>query len=160
MLAALIASAIPLYLAWSALSLYSNVRRAKASGLRVHVSPISTRNPLWMLLQPVLIPVLERLLGADTVDEWLKLTKRSWNFHDRYRMHERYGKVFAHATPSDIEVFVADAAASDELLARKRDFLKPMHMVRTFALSLSLPHTQLRRRIEIKHFLYFSYLVS
>ncbi|KAB2573705.1 putative cytochrome P450 [Lasiodiplodia theobromae] len=127
MIAALIASVIPLYLAWSALSLYNNVRLAKASGLRVHVSPISTRNPLWMLFQPALVAILERL-GVDT-DEWLKLTKRSWNFHDRYRMHQRYGKVFAHATPSDIEVFVADAAASDELLARKRDFLKPMHMV-------------------------------
>ncbi|OJD35576.1 cytochrome p450 [Diplodia corticola] len=124
---ALVASAIPLYLLWSALSLYTNVRRAKATGLRVHVSPISTHNLLWIVFEPLVVRLLE-FLGADTVD-LLRLAKRNWNFHDRYRVHDLYGKVFAHATPAGIEVHVADAAASDELLARKRDFIKPMGMV-------------------------------
>ncbi|EOD51415.1 putative cytochrome p450 protein [Neofusicoccum parvum UCRNP2] len=44
-------------------------------------------------------------------------------------MHQKYGKVFAHATPSNIEIFVADAASSYEVLARKKDFGKPMHFV-------------------------------
>ncbi|KAL1643698.1 hypothetical protein SLS58_004713 [Diplodia intermedia] len=126
---ALIASAIPLYLIWSAVSLYNNVRRAKATGLRVHISPISPGNPLWLIFEPLIVRTLEMLLGVNNATELLLMSKRSWNFHDRYRMHDRYGKVFAHATPADIEIYVADAAASDELLARKRDFIKPMHMV-------------------------------
>ncbi|KAL0260621.1 hypothetical protein SLS55_004311 [Diplodia seriata] len=126
---ALIASVIPLYLAWSALSLYNNVRRAKATGLRVHISPISPNNPIWLIFEPLIVRTLEMLLGVNNTNELLRMSKRSWNFHDRFRMHERYGKVFAHATPADIEIYVADAAASDELLSRKRDFIKPMHMV-------------------------------
>ncbi|KKY22344.1 putative cytochrome p450 [Diplodia seriata] len=126
---ALIASVIPLYLAWSALSLYNNVRRAKATGLRVHISPISPNNPIWLIFEPLIVRSLEMLLGVNNTNELLRMSKRSWNFHDRFRMHERYGKVFAHATPADIEIYVADAAASDELLSRKRDFIKPMHMV-------------------------------
>ncbi|KAH7063432.1 cytochrome P450 monooxygenase-like protein [Macrophomina phaseolina] len=127
MLAMLIASAIPLYLVWSALCLFQNVQRARSTGLKVVISPISARNPVWMIFQDLLIPILDKL-GVDT-ESALKLTKRSWNFHDRYQMHQKYGKAFAHATPSEVEIYVADPASSDELLARKKDFVKPMDMV-------------------------------
>ncbi|GME45903.1 Cytochrome P450 [Neofusicoccum parvum] len=127
MLAVLLASAIPLYVVWTAVCLANNVRRARSSGLQVVVSPFSARNPLWMVFQGVLVPVLERLPFG--VAGAIRLTKRSWNFHDRFQMHLKHGKAFAHATPREIEFYVADAASSDELLSRKKDFLKPMDMV-------------------------------
>lgn len=128
-LGVLIASAIPLWLVWSAVCLFNNVQQAKSTGLQVVVSPISSQNPLWLVFQDAIIPVLKKLPFIDAAS-MVKLSKRGWNFFDRYQMHLKYGKVFAHATPSGIEIFVADAASSNDLLNRRKDFPKPMDMVR------------------------------
>lgn len=47
-------------------------------------------------------------------------------------MHAEHGKIFIHVTPGGNEMFVADAAASDQILSRRKDFLKPIDMLGRF----------------------------
>ncbi|KAF4637518.1 hypothetical protein G7Y89_g575 [Cudoniella acicularis] len=58
-----------------------------------------------------------------------RYNKPAWNYYDKFNMHTEYGKIFLHVTPGGNALFVADAAASDIILSRRKEFLKPIEML-------------------------------
>jgi cytochrome P450 len=47
-----------------------------------------------------------------------------WGWKDGFAMQARYGDAFTIVTPVENEVFVADAKAADDILTRRKDFVK------------------------------------
>ena len=112
--------------------LLANYRAAKNTGLPIVLSPVAHLNPVWILVQPVLAPILAKLpfgLGSFT-----RYNTLSWFYGDKYRMHEEYGKVFMHVTPGENELHVADPSVNQQIFSRRRDFEKPEWILREFQL--------------------------
>lgn len=49
-------------------------------------------------------------------------------FKARHSFQEKYGPAFIIVTPEEIELIIADAEASDDVLNRRKDFIKPEKM--------------------------------
>ena len=85
-----------------------------------------------MIFQDTLLPILESLpygLGSFT-----RYNKRGWGYYDKYKIHQQYGKIFAHVTPAEIEVYIAEPSVSEQVLVtRKKEFVKPTEMVRKYS---------------------------
>ncbi|OJK03599.1 hypothetical protein ASPACDRAFT_49716 [Aspergillus aculeatus ATCC 16872] len=95
-------------LAWTLYSLgglVQNVGRARRLGIPYHVLPASPVNPLWIVLEPVIFFILDRL--PFQVGRVSHYGRRSWQFADRAQSHLRMGDAWALATPSEVFVYVA-----------------------------------------------------
>ena len=74
---------------------YSDARRI---GIPIVSSPVSQMNVFWIILQPILLPLLRRLpfgLGS-----FIRYNRRGWAFHDKCNMHLEFGDAWVHVTPS------------------------------------------------------------
>lgn len=109
-------------------SISSNSRLSSKSRLPIVYSPIGAVNPVWILIQPYLLPLIKCLpwgLGA-----WSRYNHRGWLFRDKYKMHLELGDAWLHVTPFTRTLYLADALACQEVYGRKDDFQKPMHLFR------------------------------
>jgi hypothetical protein len=116
-----------LYLLWTVRNLVKNFATARQLHLPTFIVPLNPPNPLWALfLAKPLVPLLMRLplnLGS-----WARISYFGWSFDDKYRIHDELGDVFVAVTTGGIEVHIANAAAVNEILARRRDFPKPVEL--------------------------------
>lgn len=116
-------------LAWILRSIYSihvNRKSAEQTGLPVVLSPFNPVDPLWMLLQRVVIPLCPYLpfgLGSFT-----RYNRMGWSYHDKYRLHSELGDAFVHVNPARNQLFLANPEAIEEVFLRRKDFPKPVHM--------------------------------
>lgn len=127
----LLLSLICVLLLWLLIPLYQNYLQVRDVGLPVHFAPFGGRlNPIWFALEPRLGPVVKRLsnLGGPfsilrfidyTVGDWFFTTRRSPR-----NPHVRFGPAFFVVSPGGIQLAVADAAAIDHVLARRKQFVK------------------------------------
>lgn len=100
---------------------YSDARKID---IPIVSSPVSPMNLFWVLLQPLLLPLLRRLpfrLGSFT-----RYNRRGWAFHDKCKMHLEFGDAWVHVTPTANWLYLSDADAVKELFSRRRDFIKPI----------------------------------
>lgn len=120
---------VGLPLAWAiytALSLAVKYQNARRINVPMVLSPVGQMNVLWMFTQPVLLPWLKRLpfgLGSFT-----RYNRRGWGYMDRCQLHLELGDAFVHVTPDDNWLYLSDADAVTEVLSRRRDFVKPVHI--------------------------------
>ncbi|KUJ12892.1 cytochrome P450, family 5, subfamily A [Mollisia scopiformis] len=105
-----------------ALRTYKNYQKARTIGLPIVFSPFTTLSPIWALFGPRLGPICMRLPFG--LGDFVRHSGFSFFWHDRYRMHEQYGPALCVVTPGDVQVIIADGAAADDMLARRRDFIK------------------------------------
>ncbi|KIH93320.1 hypothetical protein SPBR_04167 [Sporothrix brasiliensis 5110] len=110
------------WLVSSAHRLYVNYRNAVRSGFPVLLCPVNTQNPLYMALNPALRPLLKRILPTAVYDRWHPATY-GWEFRDRHGLHDRIGPVFVLVTTGVNELWCADPALAQILLARRKDFV-------------------------------------
>lgn len=113
-------------LSWPLFKLLRNYNEARKCDLPILITPISVLNPVWTLSQHFAGPLLERLpfgLGGFALYSGL-----AWMFKARYSFQEKYGPAFIIVTPEEIELVIADAEAADEILNRRKDFIKPEKM--------------------------------
>ncbi|RAK81871.1 cytochrome P450 [Aspergillus fijiensis CBS 313.89] len=116
-------------LAWTLYSLgglVQNIGRARRLGIPYHVLPASPVNPLWVVLEPVIFFILDRLpfqLGRVSY-----YGRRSWQFADRAQSHLRMGDAWALATPSEVFVYVCDPEAITQIISRRVDFIRPVEL--------------------------------
>ncbi|KAL9625277.1 MAG: hypothetical protein Q9160_000679 [Pyrenula sp. 1 TL-2023] len=123
-----------LALAWStysAVSLYQNVRRARALGLPTNILPVSPMNTIWAVSEPLVFGIIDKLpfrLGSLN-----RYGRRAWHFHEKATSHLELGDAFAIVSPREIFVYVSDPDAIVDIFARRADFARPLEIYQMLA---------------------------
>jgi cytochrome P450 len=105
---------------WSAISLRSNINKARAIGLPVLVRYITPSNPLWMAFGSDIVRLARRLgIATENFDRFYLF---GWDANERYRVHAELGDAFTLAAPGGNWIYVADPKAVWDILKRPRDF--------------------------------------
>ncbi|KAL4744326.1 hypothetical protein BDW72DRAFT_212824 [Aspergillus terricola var. indicus] len=126
MLPLIITSAVLGWTLYSVVSLLSNVRRAQKIGIPFHIIPASPVNPLWIMLEPLIFFILDRLpFKFGHVNHY---GRRTWQFTDKAQSHLRMGDAWAIVTPSEVFIYICDAEATTNILARRSDFVRPLEL--------------------------------
>jgi hypothetical protein len=114
------------YLIWSLVAMEINYRRASSMGIPLVRLPIDPMNIPWVVLEPSLWRLLDRLpFSWGTFGHY---SRRGWHFHDKAESHLHYGLAWALVTPRDVYVYVADLGAIHDIFVRRGDFLRPSKM--------------------------------
>ncbi|KAG9189198.1 hypothetical protein G6011_06066 [Alternaria panax] len=118
--------ALPVALAiWSAQSLAQNRAKAKAIGLPYLERWISPMNPFWLLGGSSFVRLCERL-GIAT-ENMSRIYSFGWEANNRAEVHEHIGSdVFILVHPGGIQLCVADAEVTYDILQRRKDFRRNM----------------------------------
>lgn len=74
--------------------LYTHARR---SGFPIFISPVPSKNILWMVIAPMLQSILERYLPIK-IYERLDLAIYGWEYRRKAEVHGKLGKVFVLLT--------------------------------------------------------------
>ncbi|KAK2021244.1 cytochrome P450 [Colletotrichum zoysiae] len=120
------------YFFHSVLCLVRNIRIAKQTGIPVVWSPVSSFNPLWIIICKRAVPFFQRLPFG--FGNWTKYSTLDWTWVDRTTggsestVHKRYGDTFVNVTPRDVEIHTCDHHVSDQILRKyTNDFPKISH---------------------------------
>ncbi|KAK2018654.1 cytochrome P450 [Colletotrichum eremochloae] len=131
------------YLVRSILSLVRNIRIAKQIGVPVVWSPVSSFNPLWIIICKRVVPFFQRLPFG--FGNWTRYSTLDWTWVDRTTggsestVHKRYGDTFVNVTPRDVEIHTCDHHVSDQILRKyTNDFPKISHYAILDVLGTSL----------------------
>jgi cytochrome P450 len=111
------------FLCYPLVKILQNYINARKVGLPILITPFAYLNPVSALTEPYLGPLLKLIPFGLT--KFMDYSTRAWYFTDRYRLHARYGPVFLIVSPGPTRLIVADASATDDILARRKDFVKP-----------------------------------
>jgi hypothetical protein len=128
-------------LVWLLRSIYSlnlNRQSAKRTNLPILLSPFDPIDPLWMLVQKVIIPICPYLpfgLGA-----FIRYNRLGWCYHDKFKMHSELGDAFMHVNPAKNQLFLANPEAIEDVFLRRKDFQKPVHLYSRFMNLLAIFH--------------------
>lgn len=116
------------FLLWTSTSIFRNYVIARRIGLPIVISPVSTLNPLFILLYrgfPAILSLEYLPFGLGT---WARCTWMGWPFQDKYKIHDELGPLFILVTPAANEVTVAKPEVAHAVLARRKDYIKPAAM--------------------------------
>ncbi|CAK7231587.1 hypothetical protein SCUCBS95973_007966 [Sporothrix curviconia] len=103
--------------------LYTNYQNAIRSGWPVVVCPVNTQNPLFMVLNAPLRPFVERFLPSAVYNRF-HLSTYGWEFRTKNNaVHDRIGPVYVLVTTGTNEIWCADPAVAQIMLARRKDFV-------------------------------------
>ncbi len=139
----------PLWTLYSAICLLANYLKARTLKVPMIIVPISGTNVPWVLLEPRLWPLIERL--PFSVADHFYYMRREWTFHDKHKTHERLGDYFVKVTPGQNMLYISDGDAVSEIFARNKDFTRPVHFYRELSHnSGSVPLLKLYR--SLRHF--------
>lgn len=117
------------YASWCFLLMEENVRKARTIGIPVVRLPIDPSNVPWTAFQSVVWSVVDRLpIKWSSYPDWLRLSRWGWAVFESSGIHQKYGPVFAHASPGGIYVYVADPGAAHDLLWKRKDFFRPTEL--------------------------------
>lgn len=103
---------------------YTSYKLAKSIGVPVLIAPVSDHTPAWKATQEFLIPWINMLPGS--LGRWPRYTRSAWNYYDKSKLHEEVGDIFVVCSPGFLDLRIADAAVSDHVLSKRKEFLKPI----------------------------------
>ncbi|PLB51305.1 cytochrome P450 [Aspergillus steynii IBT 23096] len=113
---------------WSLVSLFSQLARARSTGLPCVIVPCSCLGAPWLLSQPILLPIFQ-LLPTSWTQNWLPLLRFERGWHDGYEPFAKVGAdTFLTVSPGDIVLYTCDPDVSSQLLHDQR-FGKPAHLM-------------------------------
>ncbi|XMA08663.1 hypothetical protein WAI453_001454 [Rhynchosporium graminicola] len=98
-------------------------KQARLIGFPVVVDPIDQTGLIWKQLGDRIKPFLDYL--PFRIGHYVEFR---YFFRDRYSPHDRIGSVYSIAAPDGIMIVVADADMADDILARRKDFIKSRTM--------------------------------
>ena len=99
-----------------------NYVTARKIGLPILITPLGLLNPVWQLGEAYITPVLKSLpFGLGRFVEYSSLVSL---FHDRYYRHVRLGHAYTVVSPTEVIVVIDDAACCEDILTRRKDFIK------------------------------------
>jgi hypothetical protein len=123
----LLFSLLPIfYVLYTIANLHTYHKSLRHLPIPIFISPVSPINPIWTSFRTRLIPLVNKLpfgLGA-----FARMSYFGWSFDDKYAVHEELGDLVGLVTPGGNELHVADAEAMVEIMARRRDFPKPVEL--------------------------------
>ncbi|KAI0198464.1 putative cytochrome P450 oxidoreductase [Astrocystis sublimbata] len=98
-------------------------------------------------------PVLRRFCRSHVLSgrgwpRWARFMIKDWHYEDKYRAHAEHGPVFLVVSPSGIVCYVADATAANNVLTRRKAFIKPpekMKMLEPFGPNIGSSEGELWR---------------
>ena len=104
-----------------------NYRRASRLNVPIVCIPVSPDNPLWIALQTTFSSLFKHVpFDAFSFTQYCRL---GWEFHDRYKTHQRLGDAWMLVTPDRNWLYVAQAEAAYEIFSRGREFGRPVWML-------------------------------
>ena len=116
-------------LLWSFYNLHcflSNYRRAAQLEIPIVIAPISPDSPLWIALQTA-FSSLFRYVPFEMFS-FTRYSRLGWEFHDRYKTHQRLGDSWILVTPDRNWFHTSKAEVAYDILSRSRDFGRPVWM--------------------------------
>lgn len=124
----LLFTAVPLlWMLWGAYNLYINYQQASKLHVPLVFAPVSPDNPMWIAIQTA-FPLVFRHVPFQSIP-WIRYCRLGWEFHDRYRTHERLGDAWILVTPNRNWLYVANNEAAADIFSRSRDFGRPVWML-------------------------------
>ncbi|KAI0431599.1 cytochrome P450 [Xylaria sp. FL1042] len=112
---------------WTAATLQLNLRKARVLGVPCISIPIDSNNVLWAAFQPCVWSILDRLpLSWSSYPDFIRYSRRGWQFTDRSETHFHLGPVWALVSPVTMYLHISDPKAISEIFARRVDFIKPV----------------------------------
>lgn len=116
---------------YNAYCLLLNYRKASQLNIPTVVILISPDNPLWIALETGFSSFFKHIpFDAFSISRYSRL---GWEFHDRYKTHERLGDAWILVTPAKNWFHTSQADAAHEILTRSRDFGRPVWMMSRIA---------------------------
>ncbi|KAI1821853.1 putative cytochrome P450 [Xylaria intraflava] len=114
------------YVAWTVVCLEANVRKARALGIPIVRLPIDSNNVIWILLQPHVWKILDRLpIEWSWYPRFVRFSRRGWFFAERARIHEELGPVWALVSSMAINIHFAEPDTIHDIVMRRGDFQRP-----------------------------------
>ncbi|KAF1828349.1 cytochrome P450 [Decorospora gaudefroyi] len=105
---------------WSAISLHSNLTKARSIGLPIFIRYITPTNPLWMAFGSSIVRLARRYNLATS--NFSRFYLFGWDANERYHMHAELGDAFTLVSPGGNWIYVAEPKACWDILKRPRDF--------------------------------------
>lgn len=118
-MSALLGTALALH---TGICLLRNFQKARRIGIPIRVMPISSLNPLWMLLDTKVLSRARRLPGRLGDNSFTRYNWRGWELADRGKSHQEMGDAFIIVTPGRNTLYIANPNSVVELLRRSKDF--------------------------------------
>lgn len=112
---------------WCGATFLKNLQSAREVGFPIVISLVSADNPLWMVFERVLRPLLDKL--PRPIRELGYYNTHDWTYLDQGQVHDRLGSIIMHVSPGSNELLVADAAVCDYVLSRRKEFIKPVSLL-------------------------------
>ncbi|KAG8162982.1 hypothetical protein KVR01_007460 [Diaporthe batatas] len=126
MIVQLLLGSILTYITWSFACLEANVRKARDFGVPVIRLPIDANNVVWILLQPYLWMVLDRLpFDWSTYPRFVRLSRRGWFVAEGAEPHVQLGPVWALVSPMAVNLHFSDPDTIQDIVTRRGDFQRP-----------------------------------
>jgi hypothetical protein len=126
--ASIIGACLAGWMLYSAIHLLSNYHVASKIGVPIRVVPVDHCNPIWMILDRLVVTIFNRLpLGLGKCN----LTRygwRGWEVKDKCQAHLEMGDVFTLVSPGQNGLHICDPDAVFDILQRSRDFPRPMQI--------------------------------
>lgn len=114
------------YTVWTIVCLEANVRKARSFNVPIVRLPIDSNNVFWILLQPYVWKILDRLpFNWSTYSRFLRYSRRGWYFAERADAHVHLGPVWALVSPMAINIHFADPETIRDIVTRRGDFQRP-----------------------------------
>ena len=106
--------------------LWRNITKARATGLRVVVTPLLETQVLAQLASPFLRAFyLTHLDAGKGWPRWCRFMIKDWSWEDKRITHEQYGDTFICVSPEGMICYSADATLAWDVMNRRYDFTKP-----------------------------------
>ncbi|KAH8667580.1 cytochrome P450 [Tricladium varicosporioides] len=119
-------------ISWQCFKTFNNYLKARNIGLPIIVTPVEPINAFWALATPILSPICNRL--PYRLGDFLHHGNFGWHFRSQNYLLDRYGPAFVVVNPGGIHLNLSDGLAIEELLNRRKDFIKPNSFYRIIEL--------------------------
>lgn len=84
------------------ITIAGHYRAARKTGFPIVVSPVSPRNPVWLLTQKYLAPIIYQ--APFGIGSWAVFTRRGWLWKGHEKVQQELGKVWIQVSPKGLDV--------------------------------------------------------
>ncbi|KAI3392482.1 hypothetical protein diail_5646 [Diaporthe ilicicola] len=126
MISQVLLASVLAYIIWTIACLEGNVRKAREFKVPIVRLPIDANNVFWILLQPHVWKILDRLpIRWSSFPRFVRFSRRGWYFAEGAEPHVQLGPVWVLVSPMAINLHFADPDTIRDIVTRRGDFQRP-----------------------------------